>query len=391
MLYYILHSLYGALLMAAGMIWQTAWSLGLGFTITSIIEVAVPQAAIVKRFGKSGFKEIALATGFGAISSSCSYAAASTSRALFKKGASFITSLAFLFSATNLVIELGLLLWLLMGWQFTVAEWLGGIVLIAIMAVLVRLTGSKRRIEAARMYGSAPVVAHCHHHGGGSTQTHQHQDHGQHAHDHAMTQANTAKKMTTFKAWQQIGANYFMEWQMLWKDLLIGFVVGGLITAFVPQSAWDVLFLKNASPEVRLFVGALIGPVIAMLTFVCSIGNVPLAAVFWSRGMPFAGVLSFLYADLIVIPLLDVYRKYYGWQMMWYMLFLFFVTMVISGIVMYFPFYWLHAIPVPGRNMRQMIETFSFNYTFYLNLLFGGLTLVFWWLKKKQKVSGAHH
>jgi uncharacterized protein len=375
---HLLSSLGEALWMSFGMFWQIAWSLALGFTITSIIEVAVSREKIISRFGKSGVKEIAIATFFGAISSSCSYAAASTSRSLFKKGASLISSLAFLFSSTNLVIELGVILWMLMGWQFAVAEWVGGVVLIAIMSLIVKSTYPKKIVEEAQAQKEPSKAACCSHgsHGGHEG----HEGHGGQEGHRGHADPEMSKK---------IAANYYMEWSMLWKDLLIGLLIAGLIGVFVPQHVFDILFLKSSPLWVRELVGSFIGPVIAILTFVCSIGNVPLAAIFWAQGMGFSGVLSFLYADLIVIPLLDVYRKYYGWKLMWYLFAVFFVTMVSSGLIMSLPFNYFHLIPDRKIDVRDMITTFKINYTFYLNVIFGIISLYFFYLKKKRPMMGA--
>jgi hypothetical protein len=357
-----------AIFMSLGMFWQVGWSLALGFTIAAVIQAVVPKESIVRKFGKSGIKEVALATGFGAISSSCSYAAASTSRALFKKGASFISSMAFLFASTNLVIELGIILFLLMGWQFAVAEWIGGIVLIAIMSLLVKAFYPRKIIEGARI--------------------HQEQDTGHTHHEMKLERKSFWQMIKTKEARVAIAQNFVMEWSMLQKDLIVGFLIAGVVAVFIPHSLWNILFLKGSSPVVRITISALIGPIIAMLTFVCSIGNVPLAAIFWSQGMNFAGVLSFLYADLIVIPLLAVYKKYYGWKMMWYILGIFFATMVLTGLIMYVPFAFLHQIPSPTGNIQSELTQFSFNYTFWLNLIFASIVIYFIYLNIKNPM---HH
>lgn len=367
--------------MSLGMFWQIGWSLALGFTITSVIEVSVSSEKIISRFGKSGMKEVAIATLFGAISSSCSYAAASTSRSLFKKGASLISSLAFLFSSTNLVIELGVILWLLMGWQFALAEWIGGVVLIAIMSLIVKLTYPKNIVELARGQDGHAKPPTC-----------DHGQHGGHQHDSMEMKATSfSHNIADPEIRRKIAGNYYMEWSMLWKDLVIGLLIAGVIASFVPQHVFDILFLKNSSLLVRELVGTFIGPVIAILTFVCSIGNVPLAAIFWSQYMGFSGVLSFLYADLIVIPLLDIYRKYYGWKLMWYIFAVFFSTMVISGLIMSVPFHYFHLIPNRNVNVRETLTTFKFNYTFYLNVLFGLVSLYFYFLTRKEGKPNAAH
>jgi uncharacterized protein len=248
-----------ALLMAAGMFWDVGWSLVLGFTISAVIQAVVSTEQMRRALGRDGVREIALATVAGAASSSCSYASAAISRTLFKKGAAFIPSLAFLFASTNLVIELGIILYLLMGWQFTAAEWIGGMVLIVIMSLLVRLTYPAQLVDEARRHPEA---------GGG----HEHE---------AMTLAGETlwQKLQAPRAHIVIAQNFAMDWAMLWKDLAGGFLIAGALSAFVPADVWAALFLKGASPWLQVPVNALVGPLIAVISFVCSIGNVPMAAV----------------------------------------------------------------------------------------------------------------
>jgi uncharacterized protein len=371
---HFLSSLLEALKMSLGMFWQIAWSLALGFTITSWIEVTVSRERIISRFGKSGVKEVAMATVFGAISSSCSYAAASTSRSLFRKGASLVSSLAFLFSSTNLVVELGIILWMLMGWQFAIAEWIGGIVLISIMTFLVKWIYPRTMIEKARRHGEPLKQACC-----------GHDQHGEHHHPAEEGEDKVFRaKMINPHIRRKIANNYFMEWSMLWNDLVIGLIIAGIIGVFVPQHIFDILFLKQSSPWIRELVSTFIGPILAIFTFVCSIGNVPLAAIFWSQGLGFSGVISFLYADLIVIPLLDVYRKYYGWKFMWYIFLVFFATMVLSGWIMSLSIHYFHLIPGRTMNVRESLTNFKFNYTFYLNVIFGILSLYLFLIKKEK-------
>jgi uncharacterized membrane protein YraQ (UPF0718 family) len=359
-----------ALLMAAGMFWDVGWSLVLGFTISAVIQAVVSTEQMRRALGRDGVREIALATAAGAVSSSCSYASAAISRTLFKKGAAFIPSLAFLFASTNLVIELGIILYLLMGWQFTAAEWIGGVVLIVIMSVLVRLTYPAKLVDEARRHPEP---------GGG----HEHE---------AMTLTGETlwQKLADPRARIVIAQNFAMDWAMLWKDLLGGFLIAGVLSAFVPADVWAALFLKGTSPWLQVPVNALVGPLIAVISFVCSIGNVPMAAVLWASGISFGGVLSFLYADLIVIPLLDVYRRYYGWRMAVYIAVVFYVTMVLAGLLMDMAFTAAGAIPEPNPNIRAELTNFSFNYTFWLNLVFGAIAAYFVWLNWKHPMDHGH-
>ncbi len=347
-----------ALLLAAGMFWQVGWSLVLGFALSGAVQALVSKERMQQLLGRDGIREIALATGFGAVSSSCSYAAAAMSKTLFKKGAALVPSLAFLFSSTNLVLELGIILYLLMGWQFTVAEWIGGLVLVAIMALLVRLTYPKELVEQARRHLDET---------GG--------------HEHGSVETAGATLVVRLRNPQTrvaIAQNAAMDFTMLWKDLFGGFLIAGALGAFVPDGAWKALFLNHSPAGVQLVGNAIVGPIIAIVSFVCSIGNVPMAAILWASGISFGGVLAFLYADLIVLPLLDIYRKYYGWRMMLYIFGVFFATMVLAAIAMDGAFSALHLVPRPNPNIRHDLTLFSFNYTFWLNAIFGLLALYLW-------------
>ena len=369
----LVHKLGQAALMTAGMIWQTGWTLVLGFAISSLLQSVVSTDQMKKVFGRSGPREIALASLAGAASSSCSYASAAIMRTLFKKGAALATSLAFLFASTNLVLELGVILYLLLGWQFMAGEWIGGIVLVVIASVLVKLTYPKQLVEAARSHNEAA---------------------GGHQHMTMVVEGDTlGQRLANPRTHIRVAQNFTMEWSMLWKDLAIGFVVGGLLSAFVPDDFWKALFLTDASPWLKVPLNALLGPLIAMLTFVCSIGNVPLAAVLWAGGASFGGVLAFLYADLIVLPLLDTYRRYFGWRMAAYIGGVFYVTMVIASLVMDVSFAGLGLTPEHDTDVRAHLTHFSLNYTFWLNLLFGALGAYLWWVSRKnpmQHGDGAH-
>jgi hypothetical protein len=293
------------------------------------------------------------------------------SKTLFKQGAALIPSLAFLFSSTNLVLELGVILWLLLGWQFTAAEWIGGLVLIAVMTVLVKLTYPQALVEEARRQVDRT---------GG--------------HDHGSMEGEghgIVARLRDPGTRVAIAQNFAMDVSMLWKDLLGGFAIAGVLGAFVPDGAWKVLFLNGAAPGVQLVANAVVGPLIAIVSFVCSIGNVPLAAVLWASGISFGGVLAFLYADLIVLPLLDVYRKYYGVRMMLYIFGVFFTTMVLSAILMDAAFSALHLVPAPNPNIRHDLTMFSFNYTFWLNLAFGALALYLWRLNRSNPMDHSSH
>ena len=361
-----------ALWMAAAMFWQVGWSLVLGFALSAILQAVVSKQAMTAALGRAGLREIALATVAGAASSSCSYASAAVGRTLFKKGAALIPTLAFVFASTNLVIELGIVLYLLMGWQFMAAEWLGGVVLVGIMSLLVRLTYPRRLVEAARRHPE-PNAGH-------------HHDHGSAAEAGGSAWARLRRQET----WVRIAQNFVMDWSMLWKDLLLGFLIAGALAAFVPDGVWQALFARHASPWVTVPENALLGPLVAVLSFVCSIGNVPMAAVLWGAGVSFGGVLAFLYADLIVLPLLDVYRRYYGWRMTAYIAAVFYATMVASALLMDGLFNALGWIPRTRPALHAEMAEFALNYTFWLNAAFAVLAIVLFALSRRQPLQHGH-
>ena len=357
-----------ALLMAAGMFWQVGWSLVLGFAVSAILQAIVSQEWMSRQLGRAGLREIALATAAGAASSSCSYASAAVSRTLFKKGAALVPSLAFIVASTNLVVELGIVLYLLMGWQFAAGEWIGGVVLVAILAVLVKLTYPKRLVEAARAHPEPGNGS-----GGGEM---------------AEDGSSFTEKLSRKQTWVRVAQNFQMDWSMLWKDVLLGFLIAGALATFVPDSVWQALFVKHASPWVQVPANAVLGPLVAALSFVCSIGNVPMAAVLWGAGVSFGGVLAFLYADLIVLPLLDVYRRYFGWKMAAYIGGVFYVTMVLSALVMDVAFDALGLVPRRRPDMHADMVHFSFNYTFWLNLLFGMVACALFVIARRHPMQG---
>jgi len=348
------------------MFWQVAWSLVLGFFLSALIQALVSKERMTAQLGRDGLRESAPATAYGAASSSCSYAAAALSKTLFKKGAGLIPSLAFLFASTNLVIELGIILYLLMGWQFTAAEWVGGVLLVAIMALIVKATYPKRLVEEARRHLDTVT-------GNDETDT---------------VEGKTFwEKLRNPQTPILIAQTFVMDVSMLWKDLVAGFLIAGALAAFVPNGVWNAFFLHGAAPWIQVIANSIAGPLIAVVSFVCSIGNVPMAAVLWGSGISFGGVLSFLYADLIVLPLLDVYRRYYGLKMACYIGTVFFVTMVAAGIIMQFVFGAFGAIPHANPGVRASLTTFAINYTFWLNIALGVVASWLWYVNAKHPMS----
>jgi len=349
------------------MAWEVWWALVLGFAISAIVQAWVPRERIESALGGSGFRPVAVATGLGAASSSCSYAAIAIAKSLFQKGASAASALAFQFSSTNLVVELGIVMWVLIGWQFTLAEFIGGTVLIATMTILLRLFVSKRLEEQAREHARQADSGHQHHSAG----------------EHMTIR----RRLTSSSAWSDVAHNFRNDWSMVWKEVLIGFLLAGFIGQ-LPNSFFNALFLTNAPAGVKLIENAIVGPIIAVLSFVCSVGNVPLAAVLWSGGISFAGVIAFIFADLIVLPIIVIYRKYYGGSYALRIVVLMFVTMVLAALIVDGLFSGLGLIPAGPRPSRgDIFGTITVNYKLLLNALglviFAGL----FWLTQRRGVT----
>jgi uncharacterized protein len=330
----IWHALRDALLMA----WQVWWALVLGFAISAVVQAWVPRERVQRALAGAGPRPLALATGLGAASSSCSYAAVAIAKSLFQKGASATSALAFQLASTNLVWELGLVLWVLIGWQFALAEFVGGIVMVVLMALLLRVFVSRTlehtAREHARAFAADGAAGHCHGHdhtSGGS-----HEIAGQEIAEHpAPSRARPAAlraRLTSRAAWSEVAGNFRADWRMLYREIAAGFVLAGFV-AQLGDGFFESLFIRNAPAPLPALENVLVGPLIAVVSFVCSLGNVPLAAVLWSGGIGFGGVLSFLFADLIVLPIVAIYRKYYGGAFAVRIVALMFVTMVLASLL----------------------------------------------------------
>jgi uncharacterized protein len=343
-----------ALAVAGSMTWQVTWSLILGFTLSAVVQALVPREKITALLGGQGPAALARATGLGAASSSCSYAAVALARSLFRKGASFTAAMAFEIASTNLVIELGIILALLISWQFTLAEFTGGPIMIVLLAVAFRIFVRQRLIDAARRQADRGLA--------GSMEGHA-------AMDMSIAAGRSFwRRLASRDGYTSVSHIFVMEWAAVIRDVVIGLLLAGAVAAWVPDSFWQRLFLTGHPLASRLW-GPLIGPVISMLSFVCSIGNVPLAAVLWNGGISFGGVVSFIFADLIIIPILVIYRKYYGTKMMLVLLGIFYATMVIAGYVVEFTFGALGLVP-SSRAASVGVTGPQWNYTTYLNIVF---------------------
>jgi uncharacterized membrane protein YraQ (UPF0718 family) len=383
----IINTLGHALLDSALMFWATLWSLIAGLILSAAIQVVVPKEKIAGLLGEPSLKGIAIATAAGAASSSCSYAAVAMSKSLFQKGAHLIPTLAFMFASTNLVLELSFVLWILLGPVFVLAELLGGILLIVIMSIIVKLTYPKylaKNLQTKDLQTkdlqpkdreenllTIPVGEH---------QTHQ-------ADSQKAPSPSWQAKLTTRSGLIEIAQAFMHEWKMLSKEIIIGFLIAGLLSAFVPMTVWQTIFVQSGPPFLRLVENALIGPALAIASFVCSIGNIPMAAVLWHGGISFGGVIAFIYADLLVLPILALYKKYFGKQLATYIFFVLFTTIVLSAIIVDLLFNSLGIVPQISHASPMDKMSFEFNYTFYLNLFFGTAAMVLAFLASTGSVS----
>lgn len=348
-----------ALLNAFSMFWLVLWPLWLGFFLSAVVETVVSKRAVSRALGRDSAQSVALATTFGAASSSCSYAAVAVGRSLFRKGSTLPNAIIFEFASTNLVFELGLVLLILLGWQFFAGEVMGGITMVILLAVLFRLTLRQRLVTAARAQAERGVLGKMEGHG---------------AMDMSVTDGPFLRRLFSDRAYTAITHYFFMNVYSLWFDLAIGFLAAGALSAWVPSSWWTHLFLKGHGAGTEVW-GAILGPLISMVSFVCSIGNIPLAAVLWRGGISFSGVIAFIFADLIILTILDIYRRYYTGPVAAYLGIISYITMVCAGLIVSLIFHALGIVPT-DRNVTVFQSGPSWNYTTLLNLLFLAVTSI---------------
>src|SRR5664279_1011669 len=343
-----------ALALAGSMTWEILWALILGFTLSAIVQAVVRRESVTRLLGNDRPKTLAIASGLGAASSSCSYAAVALARSLFRKGANFTAAMAFEIASTNLVIELGVLLALLLGWQFTLAEFIGGPVMIVLLAILFRLFLRSRILEAARTQADRGLS--------GKMEGHAAMDMS------VQRDGSIWHRMLSPAGRTSISEYFVMNWASVWIDIVGGLLIAGAAAAWIPDRFWQRLFLVDHPTLAKLW-GPIIGPLVAVISFVCSIGNVPLAAVLWNGGISFGGVVSFIFADLIILPILMIYRKYYGGRMALFLLATFYTAAVVAGYLVEIIFGVAGLIP-SGRHARVETAQFSWNYTAVLNIAF---------------------
>ncbi len=349
----IVQSIGQALFTSFSMLWEILWPLILGFTLSGIVQAVVSHQAMAKTLGCDGPKCLTFATLFGIASSSCSYAAVALARSIFLKGASFTAAMAFELASTNLVIELGIILIVLMGWQFMAAEFVGGILMVIFIALLFRLTLTPRLVQMAKTQAEKGLIGRMEGHA---------------AMDMSVSGGSFFSRLLSGRGFTAVSQYFVMDWASVWVDIVIGLLIAGALAAWVPDSFWRAFFFST-NPTLAKIEGPLVGPLVAIVSFVCSVGNVPLAAVLWRGGISFGGVVSFIFADLITLPVLDIYRKYYGWKVMGYILLTFYITMAAAWYVVEFLFQALSIIP-QDRKVVAITEGIQWNYTSILNIIF---------------------
>ncbi|MER7837437.1 permease [Streptomyces sp. NPDC096040] len=349
-----MHAVLHALSITGSMTWEITWALILGFALSAVVQAVVRKSTIVSLLGDDRPRTLAVAAGLGAASSSCSYAAVALARSLFRKGANFTAAMAFEIASTNLVVELGVILALLMGWQFTAAEFVGGPIMIVVLAVLFRLLLRDKLLRQAREQAERGLA--------GSMEGHAAMDMS------VQREGSFTSRLLSREGFTATAHVFVMEWAAILRDLVVGLFIAGAIAAWVPDAFWRVFFFDGHPLAARLW-GPVIGPLVAMASFVCSIGNVPLAVVLWKGGISFGGVVAFIFADLLILPILNIYRKYYGARMALFLLGTFYLATVTAGYVVEFAFGGLGLVP-DRSHAKIPMEGVSWNYTTWLNIAF---------------------
>ena len=351
-----------------GFFWMALWAFILGYIISSMIQIFVTEKRMQKAMGENEQKSVLLGTFFGFISSSCSFAALASAKSIFKKGASFLSSIAFLLASTNLVIELGIIISIFLGWQFVVGEYVGGILLIGVCWILIKLINPKKLIEKARKNLESQED------------------------DDADDGKDWKKQIQKEDSWARVAKKYKMEWQMVWKDVTVGFTIAGIVAAFVPDAFFETLFINSGQGNtdfsfLEILEHVLVGPIAAFLTFIGSMGNIPLAALLFGKGVSFAGVMAFIFSDLVVFPVLRINARYYGWKMSLFILFLLFTALIGASLALHYAFDLFSMLPDPSQVKIQDSEYFKIDYTFFLNLVFlaiSGYLIYLGFFKKKD-------
>ena len=358
-----------ALWMAFAMFWEILWPLILGFGLSAVVQAVVSKSEMTRLLPSDSPKSLAIACGLGAASSSCSYAAVALARSIFRKGADFTAAMAFELASTNLVAELTIIIIVLMGWQFAAAEFIGGPLMVVLMALLFRLFLSRKLVTEARTQADRGLK--------GKMEGHAEMD-------MSVTEGSFWQRITSKDGFTATSHYFIMDWHAVWKDIAGGLLIAGALAAWVPQDFWKEFFLVSHPVAAKIW-GPIIGPLVAVLSFVCSVGNIPLAAVLWNGGISFGGVIAFIYADLIVLPIINIYRKYYGWKVAGLIVAVFYVAMALAALLIELLFDLLGLIP--SQRSAQIVETsISLNYTTVLNVIF--LAIAFLLVVRFLKTGG---
>jgi len=349
----VISALGHALWMASAMLWEILWPLILGFGLSAVVQAVVSKSEMTRLLPDDSARSLGIACGLGAASSSCSYAAVALARSIFRKGANFTAAMAFQLASTNLVAELSIIIIVLMGWQFAAAEFLGGPLMVLLMALLFRMFLSHKAIAQARAQAGRGLK--------GKMEGHAEMD-------MSVTEGSIWQRITSKDGFTATSHYFVMDLAAVWKDIAIGLLIAGALAAWVQPDFWQKFFLVSHPVAAKIW-GPIVGPIVAIISFVCSVGNVPLAAVLWNGGISFGGVIAFIYADLIVLPIIDIYRKYYGWKVAGLVVAVFYIAMVLAALVIEFLFDLLGLIP-SQRNAQVVEMSISFNYTTVLNIIF---------------------
>ena len=348
-----------ALWMAFAMLWEILWPLILGFGLSAVVQAVVSKSEMTRLLPNDSPKSLAIACGLGAASSSCSYAAVALARSIFRKGADFTAAMAFELASTNLVAELTIIIIVLMGWQFAAAEFVGGPLMVVLMALLFRLFLSRKLVAEARTQADEGLK--------GKMEGHAEMD-------MSVTEGSFWQRITSKNGFTATSHYFVMDLLAVWKDIAGGLLIAGALAAWVPNDFWKEFFLVSHPVAAKVW-GPIVGPIVAVISFVCSVGNIPLAAVLWNGGISFGGVIAFIYADLIVLPIIDIYRKYYGWKTAGLIVAVFYVAMALAALLIELLFDLLGLIP--SQRSAQIVETsISLNYTTVLNVIFLAIALL---------------
>jgi hypothetical protein len=342
-----------AVWMAFAMFWEILWPLILGFGLSAVVQAVISKSEMTNLLPNDSPKSLAIACGLGAASSSCSYAAVALARSIFRKGADFTAAMAFELASTNLVAELTIIIIVLMGWQFAAAEFVGGPLMVVLMALLFRVFLSRKLVAEARAQADKGLK--------GKMEGHAEMD-------MSVTEGSFWQRITSTNGFTATSHYFVMDLLAVWKDIAGGLLIAGALAAWVPKDFWKEFFLVSHPVAAKVW-GPIVGPIVAVVSFVCSVGNIPLAAVLWNGGISFGGVIAFIYADLIVLPIIDIYRKYYGWKAAGLIVAVFYIAMALAALLIELLFDSLGLIP--SQRSAQIVETsISLNYTTVLNAIF---------------------